>query len=106
MYVQSSCSVELIANVRVSVKEQTLEVVLCSLTNIKHLLCMKRSLVDGGWSSWGSWEKCRGLRCDGDIRFRKCDNPAPRYDGRYCPGAGAQKMGGEEIIPEYYQGHD
>ena len=53
--------------------------------------------MDGGWSSWGSWEKCRGLQCDRDIRFRKCDNPAPRYDGRYCPGPEAQKIGGKQL---------
>ncbi|XP_032070015.1 complement component C9-like isoform X2 [Thamnophis elegans] len=40
--------------------------------------------VHGSWSCWSSWSACQqGQR----RRTRKCDNPAPGYRGRSCPGA-------------------
>ena len=48
-----------------------------SLTNIVH----------GGWSSWGSWERC-SLTCGGGShsRVRSCTNPSPRWGGNECQG--------------------
>ncbi|XP_061171858.1 uncharacterized protein LOC133181356 [Saccostrea echinata] len=51
--------------------------------------CAKPYPIDGVWTSWETWGPCactgggRGSR----TRRRKCDNPAPQYDGKVCPGA-------------------
>ncbi|XP_065325434.1 A disintegrin and metalloproteinase with thrombospondin motifs 17-like isoform X1 [Gordionus sp. m RMFG-2023] len=42
----------------------------------------------GSWSSWSSWSKCRGDDTIGFAkRTRKCNNPRPKFGGRYCQGA-------------------
>ena len=43
--------------------------------------------IDGGWSEWTAWSLCsssceRGTK----VRFRFCDNPLPRDNGRQCSG--------------------
>ena len=43
------------------------------------------SVVDGGYSKWGSWGECsvpcgRGKQ----MRYRKCDNPVPKRGGKGC----------------------
>ncbi|RMX60387.1 hypothetical protein pdam_00020578, partial [Pocillopora damicornis] len=45
------------------------------------------NIVHGGWSSWGSWERC-SLTCGGgsQSRVRCCTNPPPRWGGRWCHG--------------------
>ncbi|XP_070599513.1 complement component C9-like [Erythrolamprus reginae] len=40
--------------------------------------------VQGSWSCWSNWSTCQqGKR----QRTRRCDNPAPGYNGKACPGA-------------------
>ena len=42
--------------------------------------------VDGGWSSWLSWEPC-SASCGASRRrrIRRCDSPTPRAGGADCP---------------------
>eukprot|EP00794_Sanderia_malayensis_P017493 gene17493-19243_t len=42
--------------------------------------------VDGGWSNWSGWRKCR-TPCGGgsQYRYRSCTNPKPNLVGSYCP---------------------
>lgn len=43
--------------------------------------------VDGEWSDWEAWRGCT-TTCGYGVtyRTRKCDNPAPAYNGSYCNG--------------------
>ena len=49
-------------------------------------------LVDGGWSTWSSWNQCSkscglaGMR----TRERTCCCPKPQYGGKECIGNTAQ----------------
>eukprot|EP00795_Rhopilema_esculentum_P007870 gene7870-13748_t len=50
--------------------------------------------VDGGWGQWTTWGHCDKPCNDGyRRRFRFCDSPHPKYNGRKCFGAG------EDIMP-------
>ena len=41
--------------------------------------------VNGGWGSWGPWDRCTGSCGDTSrSRYRNCDNPAPLYGGYSC----------------------
>ena len=43
--------------------------------------------VDGNWSDWASWTRCR-LECGNgtQVRGRVCTNPEAQYGGRECVG--------------------
>lgn len=43
--------------------------------------------TNGQWSFWGAWTECTRM-CDGGTtkRFRKCNNPEPRNEGKPCEG--------------------
>ncbi|XP_073979079.1 A disintegrin and metalloproteinase with thrombospondin motifs 7-like isoform X3 [Rhodnius prolixus] len=43
--------------------------------------------VNGEWGPWSHWAQC-SRSCGGgvQIRHRSCNDPAPRYGGRYCKG--------------------
>ncbi|XP_060079616.1 scavenger receptor cysteine-rich type 1 protein M130-like isoform X2 [Ylistrum balloti] len=43
--------------------------------------------VDGQWAHWNGWTSCSVSCEDGTrTRSRRCDNPAPVHNGRFCPG--------------------
>ncbi|KAM9408259.1 A disintegrin and metalloproteinase with thrombospondin motifs 7 [Pholidichthys leucotaenia] len=43
--------------------------------------------VDGGWSSWSEWSGC-SRSCGAGVQSaeRDCDNPVPKFRGKYCLG--------------------
>ncbi|PSN56829.1 hypothetical protein C0J52_08265 [Blattella germanica] len=43
--------------------------------------------VNGGWGDWNTWSEC-SRTCGGGIMFseRECNNPTPKFHGRYCLG--------------------
>ena len=44
--------------------------------------------MNGRWSEWGPHTKCTKT-CGVGVRkwIRRCNNPAPKYGGKKCPGA-------------------
>ncbi|WAR26637.1 HMCN1-like protein [Mya arenaria] len=44
--------------------------------------------VDGAWNSWMEWGEC-STTCETGwrLRSRTCDQPAPEYGGKPCPGS-------------------
>ncbi|XP_068597872.1 A disintegrin and metalloproteinase with thrombospondin motifs 7 [Brachionichthys hirsutus] len=43
--------------------------------------------VDGGWASWSEWSACsRTCGAGAQSAHRECDNPVPKYRGKYCLG--------------------
>ncbi|XP_078681186.1 uncharacterized protein LOC144916075 [Branchiostoma floridae x Branchiostoma belcheri] len=57
-------------------------------TKKKHYFCMIVTVVDGGWSDWGSWSGCSVTCGVGmETRDRTCTNPAPGNGGTVCDGA-------------------
>ncbi|XP_074862574.1 A disintegrin and metalloproteinase with thrombospondin motifs 7 isoform X2 [Carettochelys insculpta] len=43
--------------------------------------------VDGGWGTWSSWSAC-SRTCGTGVQNaeRQCNNPIPKYGGKYCLG--------------------
>ncbi|XP_053720899.1 A disintegrin and metalloproteinase with thrombospondin motifs 7 [Synchiropus splendidus] len=43
--------------------------------------------VNGGWATWSEWSSC-SRSCGSGVQSaqRDCDNPVPKYRGRYCLG--------------------
>ncbi|XP_007432084.2 A disintegrin and metalloproteinase with thrombospondin motifs 7 [Python bivittatus] len=43
--------------------------------------------VHGGWAAWSSWTAC-SRTCGAGVQNaeRQCNNPAPKYGGKYCLG--------------------
>ncbi|XP_045889330.1 A disintegrin and metalloproteinase with thrombospondin motifs 7 isoform X2 [Micropterus dolomieu] len=43
--------------------------------------------VNGGWASWSAWSAC-SRTCGAGVlsAHRDCDNPAPKFRGKYCLG--------------------
>ncbi|XP_033486759.2 A disintegrin and metalloproteinase with thrombospondin motifs 7 [Epinephelus lanceolatus] len=43
--------------------------------------------VNGGWASWSEWSAC-SRTCGAGVQSaqRDCDNPVPKYRGKYCLG--------------------
>ncbi|XP_074477851.1 A disintegrin and metalloproteinase with thrombospondin motifs 7 isoform X1 [Sebastes fasciatus] len=44
-------------------------------------------IVNGGWASWSEWSAC-SRTCGAGVKgaHRDCDNPVPKYRGKYCLG--------------------
>uniref|UniRef100_UPI003AAB6866 A disintegrin and metalloproteinase with thrombospondin motifs 14 isoform X1 n=1 Tax=Centroberyx gerrardi TaxID=166262 RepID=UPI003AAB6866 len=59
---------------------------------------------DGSWGSWNKFGSC-SRTCGGGVRSRsrQCNNPAPAYGGRDCPGSafGYQMCSTEECAGPY-----
>ena len=43
--------------------------------------------MNGSWNQWSSWQPC-SVTCGAGhrIRARTCSNPAPKWNGKDCPG--------------------
>uniref|UniRef100_A0A7N8YN79 A disintegrin and metalloproteinase with thrombospondin motifs 7-like n=1 Tax=Mastacembelus armatus TaxID=205130 RepID=A0A7N8YN79_9TELE len=43
--------------------------------------------INGGWASWSEWSAC-SRTCGAGVQSaqRECDNPVPKYRGKYCLG--------------------
>lgn len=51
------------------------------------------SKVHGGWSEWSEWTKCSVLCGFGTKkRYRKCNNPTPKYGGDACTGSNTKEI--------------
>ncbi|XP_041357696.1 A disintegrin and metalloproteinase with thrombospondin motifs 6-like [Gigantopelta aegis] len=68
----------------------------CYLTHKKRGWCyrgqcrkhsFKSKPIDGSWGSWSSWGTC-SRTCGGGVMScqRKCINPVPEHEGKYCLG--------------------
>lgn len=56
------------------------------LTRTQYLL-NNFSSVDGEWNAWTGWSACSVTCGSGrETRTRHCNNPAPEYGGKMCPG--------------------
>nr|XP_006813461.1 PREDICTED: hemicentin-1-like [Saccoglossus kowalevskii] len=57
---------------------------------VKTCRASQRCPIHGGWSEWSEWGRCSATPCTGEEgyhqRSHQCNNPAPRYKGRYCSG--------------------
>ncbi|KAH3754724.1 thrombospondin-2-like [Dreissena polymorpha] len=56
---------------------------------IEYTVCPNKpcSVIDGGWASWGSWERCSVTCGVGQkLRSRTCTNPSPTLYGKTCEG--------------------
>ncbi|CRK98331.1 CLUMA_CG011693, isoform A [Clunio marinus] len=64
--------------------------------------------VDGKWGKWSNWSKCSSKYSYGtQIRYRFCDSPTPKYNGKYCEGASTETRpcsGTVSNIWEYFFG--
>ncbi|KAL7989072.1 hypothetical protein Chor_007991, partial [Crotalus horridus] len=43
-----------------------------------------QTAIDGSWSCWSNWSTCQNGERQ---RARECNNPAPGFGGKSCPGA-------------------
>lgn len=60
---------------------------LFGLKESKNITVFSISLVDGGWSSWMSWQPCDATCGKGhQLRTRLCDHPSPKLGGKECDG--------------------
>jgi hypothetical protein len=52
--------------------------------SLHFLFCLPA--VDGNWGKWSNWGAC-SVTCERgtQTRTRRCDDPAPSYNGKYCP---------------------
>lgn len=74
---------------------------LCATDRDSEVPPEKPKPIDGGWSSWKSWNNC-SKTCGNGIqhRIRTCDNPKPQHGGRSCSGnAIEQRMCNEMKCP-------
>eukprot|EP00116_Pleurobrachia_bachei_P006235 sb/3466497/ len=48
--------------------------------------------INGNWNDWEDWTECTVTTCGSGVRSRsrKCDNPAPQYNGVSCSGSDIQ----------------
>ncbi|KAG5680582.1 hypothetical protein PVAND_010079 [Polypedilum vanderplanki] len=47
--------------------------------------------INGGWSNWSTWSACSKSCGKGyKNRTRICNNPTPKYNGKYCEGDNAE----------------
>ena len=92
---------------RVKLSRATEDTVLVCMASVNYkrtlvLLCPKHhqslwvslnfNVVNGGWSSWGSWSRC-SKTCGTGLytRYRACTAPRPSYGGKSCVGSSRQQ---------------
>jgi len=68
---------------------------MCQGSAIKTVTCDNECCVkvDGGWSVWSKWVSDCDTRCGSGTqhRNRTCSNPAPKCNGKECPGVNKVK---------------
>nr|XP_057904183.1 properdin-like isoform X2 [Doryrhamphus excisus] len=60
---------------------------------VQHCSELPKCPVDGHWGAWSEMSPCTA-RCGEGLRFstRVCNQPAPKYGGRFCEGASARSV--------------
>ena len=49
--------------------------------------------IDGKWGRWSNWSECSAKFAWGiQSRYRICDSPTPKYNGKYCEVSDASKI--------------
>merc|ERR1712142_1308136 len=63
------------------------------LNYAKHYACGSRLDLDGGYSNWGAYERCKS--CEKKITYRRsraCDKPVPAGKGAKCKEASVEEL--------------
>ena len=76
---------------RRSEKYFTMHFFVCNLLSKQTLVILFSSIVNGGWSSYGSYGSC-SVTCGAGTKYRSrsCTSPAPLYGGANCAGSSSQ----------------
>ena len=76
----------MVSSIKIAVRGSKLAL-LIQLFIIRNMMLILSYIVDGNWGGWSSWSTCSKTCKQGQQwRGRKCNSPAPKYDGKTCAG--------------------